>query len=114
MALSERMDAGEPKGMTPAPATEPCFVYVLLCADGTFYVGATTDLSGREETHNNGHGSEHTSRRRPVRLVYSEAHESWAAARQREAQLKHWSRAKKRALIDGDHSRLHSLAKRRR
>jgi len=30
------MDAGESKGMIRAPETTPCFVYVLLCADGTF------------------------------------------------------------------------------
>lgn len=107
------MIARESRGMIRAPGTTPCFVYVLLCADGTFYVGATTDLFGREKTHNEGHGSEYTSRRRPVRLVYSEAHESWSAARRREVQLKHWSRAKKQALIAGDRASLHALARRR-
>ena len=107
------MDAGESKGMRRAPETTPCFVYVLLCADGTFYVGATTGLSDREKTHNKGHGSEHTSRRRPVRLVYSEAHESWAAARKREVQIECWSHAKKKSLVDGHLDRLHGLARRR-
>lgn len=114
MALSERMDAGEPKGMTPAPGTEPCVVYILECADGSYYVGSTTDVIDRERIHNAGHGAEHTAAHQPVRLVHSEAHESWAAARKREAQLKHWSRAKKQALIAGDRARLHALAKRRR
>lgn len=31
----------------------------------------------------------------------------------REIQIKHWTRAKKRALVDGDRERLHTLAKRR-
>jgi putative endonuclease len=114
MALSERMIPGESKGMTPAPRTEPCFVYILLCADGSYYVGCTTDLATREQVHNEGHGAEHTSRRRPVRMVYSEAYESWPAARKRESQLKRWSQAKKEALIEGDRVRLHALAKRRR
>ena len=113
MALSERTDAGESKGQTPAPVQTPCFVYMLVCADGTFYVGATTDLSGREKAHNDGHGSEYTAARRPVRIVYSEAHESWPAARKREAQIKRWTRAKKKALIEGDAPQLHALAKRR-
>jgi putative endonuclease len=114
MALSERMDAGESKGQTPAPATSPCFVYILSCADGSYYVGSTTDVSERERIHNEGHGAEHTAAHRPVRMVYSEAHESWPAARKREAQVKRWTRAKKEALIEGDRSRLHVLARRHR
>jgi putative endonuclease len=114
MALSERTNAGESKGQTPAPVQAPCFVYMLVCADGTFYVGATTDLSGREKTHNDGHGSEFTAARRPVRIVYSEEHESWPAARKREAQLKRWTRAKKDALIAGNRARLHDLSARLR
>jgi putative endonuclease len=113
MALSERTIAGESKGQTPAPVTSPCFVYILLCADGSFYIGCISDLRDRERTHNEGFGAEHTASRRPVRLVYSESHESWPAAREREAQLKRWSRAKKQALIERNASQLHALARRR-
>ena len=109
----ERVE-GESKGQTPAPGTEPCFVYILKCADGSYYVGCTTDLRERERVHNEGLGAEHTAAHRPVRLVYSEALESWAAARKREAQLKRWSRAKKDALAARDRSTLHALARRRR
>jgi putative endonuclease len=105
---------GESKGETPAPAQGSCFVYILECSDGSYYIGATSDPIERERIHNEGYGSEHTARRRPVRLVYSERHESWPAGREREAQLKRWSHAKKQALIDGDRRRLHGLAKRRR
>jgi putative endonuclease len=114
MALSELTIAGESKGKTPAPVPAPCFVYILVCADGSYYVGATSDLSTRERIHNEGQGAEHTSSRRPVHLVYSEAHESWPAAREREAQLKRWTRAKKAALIEADGQLLHTLARRRR
>ena len=105
---------GESKGQTPAPVTSPCFVYIVVCSDDTFYVGSTSDLRERERTHNEGHGAEYTAARLPVRMVYSETHESWPAARKREAQLKRWSRAKKEALIEGNRSRLPMLAKRRR
>ena len=76
--------------------------------------GCTTDLATRERIHNDGHGAEHTAAHRPVRLVYSETHESWPAARNREAQLKRWSHAKKQALVDENLARLHRLARRRR
>jgi putative endonuclease len=113
MALSERTTAGESKGKTPAPPVEPCFVYILSCSDGSFYTGCTANLQDREQAHNEGHGAAHTASRRPVRLVYWERQPSWPAARAREAQLKHWSHAKKKTLVDGDVERLHSLARRR-
>jgi putative endonuclease len=113
MALSERLIAGESKGQTPAPVPSPCFVYILQCCDGSYYVGCTSDLRERERVHNEGHGAEHTAAHGPVRVVYSETHESWPAARRREAQLKRWSHAKKKALIENDRDRLHTLAKRR-
>jgi putative endonuclease len=93
--------------------TSRYFVYILSCSDGTLYVGSTSDLVERERVHNEGRGPKYTAVRTPVRVVYSEAHESRAAAQNREAQIKRWSRAKKTASIDGDGQRLHTPAKRR-
>jgi predicted GIY-YIG superfamily endonuclease len=97
-----------------APGSVPYSVYILRCADGTLYVGSTSDLTERERRHNEGRGATYTASRTPVQLVYSEEHPSRLAAQRREAQLKRWSRAKKEALIEGDRSRLHVLARRRR
>ncbi len=96
-----------------SPGTPRYFVYILSCSDGTLYVGSTSNLIERERWHNEGRGAKYTACRRPVRVVYSEAHESRSAAEKREAQLKHWSHAKKQALIDGNRRRLHALATRR-
>ena len=90
------------------------FVYILRCSDNSLYVGHTNDLSTREKTHNDGTGADYTARRRPVCLVYSETFESTHDAVARERQLKHWSRAKKQALIGGDVDGLKSLSKRHR
>jgi putative endonuclease len=81
------------------PVTSSYFVYIALCADGTLYVGSTSDLARRERAHNDGHGAKYTSGRRPVRFVYSEVHESRSAAQAREAQIKKWPRARKEALV---------------
>ncbi len=89
------------------------FVYIASCSDGTLYVGSTSDVLERERVHNEGRGAKYTAGRLPVRVVYSEGHESRSAAQQREAQLKKWSRAKKTALVERDGQRLHALAKRR-
>lgn len=75
------------------------FTYILRCADSTLYTGWTSDLAARERAHNQGRGAKYTAGRRPIRVVYVEAHESRSAAQQREWQLKHWTREKKEALI---------------
>ncbi len=88
-------------------------VYILQCADGSYYVGHTVDLRRRVVMHNGGGGSTYTFKRRPVSLVYSEIADTEAAAAERERQFKGWSRAKKKALIDGDVPRLKRLSKSR-
>ena len=73
------------------------FVYMLRCADGAYYVGSTTNVAARVDTHNAGRGPLFTACRRPVVLVYSESFETMDLARRREVQIKKWSRAKKEA-----------------
>ena len=85
-------------------------LYILLCSDDSYYVGSTQDLNERVDRHNQGRGCRYTSRRLPVRLVYSEPHESEASAVRRERQIKRWSRAKKEALSRGDTKRLRHLS----
>ena len=77
------------------------FCYPLLCADGSYYVGVATDLEDRLREHNAGQGARHTCLRRPVRLVWFQACESYAEARALEARVKKWRREKKRRLIEG-------------
>jgi putative endonuclease len=89
------------------------FVYIASCSDGTLYVGSTYDVLDRERVHNEGRGAKYTAGRLPVRVVYSEGHESRSAAQKREAQLKRWSHAKKQALIAGNTSQVQALARRR-
>ncbi|HEY7088480.1 MAG TPA: GIY-YIG nuclease family protein [Tepidisphaeraceae bacterium] len=94
-----------------APA-EPFFVYIVRCADGTFYIGRTSNVIERVETHNAGQGALWTACRRPVTLVYQEPHPSEEEAIGRERQIKRWTHAKKLALINGDRAKLKLLAKR--
>ena len=88
-------------------------VYILRCADGSYYVGHTDDLPARIELHNAGRGAAWTARRQPVALLYQEPQSDEVAATSREAQIKRWSRAKKEALIAGDLQGLHELSRRR-
>lgn len=86
------------------------FLYILQCADDSFYVGTTTDVARRELRHQDGRGCVYTSTRRPVRVVYQEQHATLASARARERQLKCWTYAKKAALIRGDLAALKRLS----
>jgi putative endonuclease len=88
-------------------------VYVLRCADGTFYVGSAQDLDARVKAHNDGRAAAHTFKRRPIHLAYSESFDSKLAAIKRERQLKRWSHEKKQALIDGNFEELRRLSKSR-
>jgi len=88
------------------------FVYMIRCADGTLYVGRTKNPQTREKEHNAGRGARYTAMRRPVRLVYTEVLQSVETAVRREHQLKHWSSAKKEALIAGDLDYLKQLSRR--
>jgi putative endonuclease len=90
------------------------FVYMLRCADGSFYVGSATgeDLTPRIAQHRAGTFGGYTSMRRPVELVWSEYFDRITDAIAAERQIKGWSRAKKIALIDGDWSSLQKLSKR--
>ena len=75
------------------------FVYILRCADDSYYVGKTNDLRTRLDEHQAGVGAAFTAARRPVTMVYAEEYESAVRAESRELQLKRWSRAKKVALV---------------
>ena len=101
-------------GESVEPSSDPmCFVYILRCADESFYVGITQDLDARLKAHNDGQGTAYTFKRRPVSLVYSERYESDTQGVARERQLKRWSRSKKQALVSGDLQKLKCLSKSR-
>ena len=82
------------------------FVYILRCSDNSLYVGETDNVELRLARHNQGRGSSFTACRTPVRLVFTETHCSREDALVRERQVKRWTRAKKEALIAGDHAAL--------
>jgi len=77
------------------------WVYILECSDGSYYTGSTNNMERRLAQHRCGEGAKYTKNRRPVKLVYCEEFERIDEAFYREKQVQGWSRAKKKALIDG-------------
>lgn len=76
----------------------PWHVYLLECADGTLYCGATNDLDRRLAAHGTPRGARYTRGRGPVRLVWSEAAGSKGDALRRELAVKRLSRGGKLRL----------------
>ncbi|MBS0470773.1 MAG: GIY-YIG nuclease family protein [Proteobacteria bacterium] len=88
------------------------YVYILRCADDSYYVGLTrAGLDKRMAEHHDGTFKGYTSRRRPVTLVWSADFLSLRDAIDCERRLKGWRREKKEALIRGDYGALPGLAR---
>lgn len=88
------------------------FIYILLCDKKTYYVGLTSNLKNRLKSHKAKYNLA-TKKFSFVELVYSEQYQTRKLAEKRESQLKGWTVAKKRALIDGDKALLIKLSKTR-
>ena len=76
-------------------------------------MGHTDDLEHRMALHESGEIRGYTSARRPVRLVWSADFATRNEAREREKQIKGWTRAKKEALVRGDWPQIQRLARSR-
>ena len=88
------------------------YVYILECADSSFYVGVTNNVGRRFIEHVNGvHETSYTFSRRPLKLVFCKQFDSPMTAIKFEKKLKRWTKAKKMALINNNLDLLHELAK---
>ena len=84
----------------PTRGAASWYVYIVECADGSYYTGITTDVARREAEHNAGTGARYTRARRPVRMVYTEPAADRSQASQREWAIKQLPRPGKRRLAD--------------
>jgi putative endonuclease len=76
------------------------FVYIVECADRTFYTGITNNLERRVDDHNAGKGARYTRGRGPVALRYHEFQPDRSRASTRECEIKALSRQGKQKLIN--------------
>ncbi len=79
--------------------SEPWFLYVLECRDGSLYTGITNNLERRLKMHQDGRASRFTRTRLPVQLRYHEPCRGRTQALLRECAVKSLPRAKKVELI---------------
>jgi putative endonuclease len=83
----------------PLTAMSRWLVYILRCADGSYYTGITNNLDKRLREHDEGRGSKYVRSRRPFSLVYSEKASGRGRAQRRESAIKKMTRQGKRRLI---------------
>ena len=77
------------------------YFYVLLCKDGTFYGGYTTDLARRLNEHNQGIGAKYTklSKRRPLQMIHAECFSTRSEAQKAEYAFKQLTRRQKETYL---------------
>ena len=78
----------------------PFYVYILLCADGSFYTGYTKNIEARTRLHANGKGARYTRMHEPKRVAYVEFFDSRMKAMKREKAIKKMSHQQKLNLIN--------------
>lgn len=77
------------------------YLYILECADTTFYTGITTDLDRRLKEHNYSDlWAKYTASRRPVALVYFSEFENRSLATKEELRIKKLTKKQKIDLIN--------------
>lgn len=74
------------------------YVYIVECLDGLYYTGMTWNIEERMEQHKSGKGSKFTGKHGFKQLRHVEGFTNILEAREREHQLKDFSRKKKEAL----------------
>jgi putative endonuclease len=76
-------------------------VYIVECADGTYYTGIATDVQRRLSEHNGAkpRGARYTSARRPVNLIYEATYETRSEALKAEIRIKRLTRREKEILV---------------
>lgn len=85
-------------------------MYILRCADGSYYTGHTDDLEKRLAEHHTGQVAGYTATRCPVTLLFFEAFSTREEALASERRIKGWSR-KKEAMMRGDWAEVSRLAR---
>ena len=83
-------------------------VYIVRCADDTYYTGIAADVARRIVEHESSpRGAKYLKGRGPLQLVYSEAVGDRSRASQLEYRIKKLDRSDKEALISGRTTLLH-------
>ena len=76
-------------------SSKPWFLYLLECANGSYYAGITTDVAARFQAHQSGKGARYTRANPPLRIIGQAAYADRSAASKAEWQLRQLPREAK-------------------
>lgn len=91
-------------------ASRPWYVYLLLCQDGSYYAGISTDVQARFAAHVAGKGARYTRSHRPLRVLAQRELQGRPAALRAEHALKQLPKARKLAWFDAPLPGLEAVA----
>ena len=82
-----------------SPISQPYYVYLVRCSDGSIYTGITTDVARRLVEHNHPtKGAKYTRTKQPVTVIYQENCLDRSTALRREYALKRLDHTEKSLL----------------
>tara|TARA_B100000424_G_scaffold196344_1_gene153666 strand:- start:231 stop:530 length:300 start_codon:yes stop_codon:yes gene_type:complete len=94
-------DIQKSKSSTQQEPDDLWFFYVLLCADGSYYAGVTTNTERRLYEHNHTkRGAKYTRRRRPTRIILLETYPDRSSAMKAESRFKRLTRKQKEERVN--------------
>lgn len=83
------------------------WVYVVECADGTYYTGYAGDLTKRLKEHNfSKRGAKYLRGKTPVKLIYAKKYRNYKNAMHAEMDIKKRTRREKEVMIEIYHKNM--------
>jgi Predicted endonuclease containing a URI domain len=89
---------------------KPFYVYIMHCADKSYYVGHADNIESRISAHKMGSLHCYTNTRLPITVVFVQEFATRGEAIEMERRVKGWNRKKKEALINEDWNELIRLS----
>ena len=77
-------------------------VYILKCADDTYYTGITSNINRRIKEHGTNKGAKYTKQRGPFKLVYKASSHNRSSASKEEHRIKSLPLHEKLKLLKSD------------
>ncbi len=80
------------------------YVYMLLCQNGSFYIGSAKEPAKRFALHQKGMGAKFTRANKPLKMVYLQEFPTWSEALKEEVRLKKLTHSQKLDLPPSSHN----------
>ena len=88
-----------PRKKKPFKRKGTFYVYIVQCADETYYTGFSPHVRKRVKLHNSGKGAKYTRDRRPVKLIWYKKYKNFKCAFLAEKRIKQLTRSQKERLM---------------